>query len=225
MSNTGKDNTGKRIGYIRVSTKEQNTDRQLNAMLEYGINEEDIYIDKASGKNFNRESYQLLKQHVLRSGDVLIIKELDRLGRDMEQIKEEWNSLQKMGINIEVIDTPMLNTANKTDLEKTLINNIVMELLTYMAQKERIKILNRSREGMDAMPVNPETGKKKSLKTGKDTGRPVAKMPSNLREVYERVFIKKEITAVKGMELTGLTRCTFYKFKKLIDEERAERGL
>ena len=125
----------KLYGYARVSSKEQNLDRQIEALKEYGVNERDIITDKQSGKDFNREGYKTLKEQLLRSGDVLVIKELDRLGRNMAQIKEEWNDLQAKEINIVVIDTPILNTEGKSNLEKPLISNIVFELLSYMAEK------------------------------------------------------------------------------------------
>ena len=209
-----------KYGYIRVSTKEQNIERQVEAMLEYGLTERDLFIDKTSGKNFDRPEYQLLKGRVLREGDVLVIKELDRLGRDMDSIKNEWRDLEEMGVSIEVIDMPMVNTTGKSDLERKLISNIVFELLCYVAQKEREKILQRSKEGMEAMVIDEATGKKKSVKTGRVTGRPVAEMPSNFEEIYDKVFINKEMTALKGMEALGLKKSTFYKFKKEIDIKR-----
>jgi len=123
-------------GYARVSTKEQNLDRQLLELEKYVINERDIITDKASGKDFNRVGYMSLRDTLLRAGDTLVVKELDRLGRDMNMIKEEWNTLLKKGVDIIVIDTPILNTVGKDSLEKNLISNIVFELLSYMAQKE-----------------------------------------------------------------------------------------
>lgn len=209
----------RKFGYARVSTDKQILERQLVALKESGIEERDIYIDKMSGKNFDRPEYQLLKNKVLRRGDVLVIKELDRLGRDMDMIKTEWRELEEMGVSIEVLDMPIINTTGKSDLEKNLISNIVFELLCYMAQKEREKMLRRQREALDSMPVNEE-GKRVSLKTGKVMGRPVAEMPDNFREVYDMVFVNKDITARKGMELTGLKKSTFYKFKAIVDEER-----
>ena len=103
-----------------------------------------------SGKDFNRNGYLKLKNSLLRDGDTLVIKELDRLGRNMDMIKNEWQEIQSKGIDIVVLDTPILNTKNKSDLEKKLIANIVFELLTYMAEKERIKIKTRQAEGIAA---------------------------------------------------------------------------
>lgn len=191
--------SNKVYGYARVSTREQNLDRQVEVLREYGIEDRDIITDKQSGKDFNREGYKTLKNSLLRSGDTLVIKELDRLGRDMEQIKEEWNSLLSNGIDIIVIDTPILNTTNKGNLEKSLISNIVFELLSYMAEKERQKIKQRQREGI-------AIAKAKGVKLG----RPTVEYPSNWTEVYT-LWKSKEITAVKAMELLGLKKNTFYK--------------
>lgn len=196
---------GKVFGYARVSSKEQNLDRQIEALKDFGITDErDIIIDKASGKDFNREGYKLLTTQLLRPGDTLVIKELDRLGRNMKQIKEEWNSLLKRDININVIDTPILNTSGKTDLEKTLISNIVFELLSYMAEKEREKIRQRQAEGIKAL---------KDKNNGKGIGRPKTDRPSNFEEVYND-WKAGSITAKVAMEKLGLKRTTFYSLVK-----------
>lgn len=197
----------KLFAYIRVSSTDQNTDRQIEAIETYckdnklELNERDVYIDKASGKDFNRPKYQALK-HNLRHGDTLIIKELDRLGRNMEQIKEEWQELLKQGINIIVIDTPILNTTNKTDLEKNLISNIVFELLAYMAEKERLKIRQRQAEGIAVAKAQ-----------GKHLGRPKADFPKAWDEHYNE-WKDGNITAVEAMKRLELTRCTFYNLVK-----------
>lgn len=189
-------------GYARVSTKEQNLDRQVEVLRGYGIEDRDIITDKQSGKDFNREGYNTLKSTLLREGDTLVVKELDRLGRNMEQIKDEWNSLLKRGIDIIVIDTPILNTTNKGDLEKTLISNIVFELLSYIAEKERLKIKQRQAEGI-------AIAKSKGVKLG----RPRVKYPYNWNEIY-RSWKSKEITAVRAMELLNLKKNSFYKLVK-----------
>ncbi len=202
----------KTYAYIRVSTKDQNLDRQLEAVHEYCktnnifIDERDIIQDQQSGKDFNREGYQTLKNNLLRQGDTLIIKELDRLGRDMAMIKEEWHDLQRKGLNIIVIDTPILNTVGKSDLEKTLISNIVFELLSYMAEKERLKIRQRQAEGIAAAKAK-----------GKKLGRPGVEFPINWREVYEQ-WKEGKITAVKAMELMSLRKNSFYNLVKKYEE-------
>ena len=198
----------KTFAYLRVSTKDQNLDRQRESVLKYcednniEIQERDIITDKQSGKDFNREGYQTLKNGLLRSGDTLIIKELDRLGRDMTMIKEEWQFLERKGISIVVIDTPILNTVGKSDLEKTLISNIVFELLSYMAEKERLKIKQRQAEGIAA-----------AKSKGKKFGRPTISYPDNWEEVYTKLKDGK-ITAVKAMELTSMKKTSFYKLIK-----------
>lgn len=194
--------------YARVSTKEQNLDRQLEAIHNYchennvELDERDFISEKQSGKDFNRKGYLTLKNSLLRDGDTLIIKELDRLGRDMTMIKEEWQDLQKKGVSIIVIDTPILNTVGKSDLEKTLISNIVFELLSYMAEKERLKIKKRQEEGISA-------AKSKGIKFG----RPNIKYPDNWKETYDK-WKAGEITAVKAMELTGMKKTSFYNLVK-----------
>ena len=199
----------KTYGYTRVSTKEQNLDRQIDGICNYCKehnikidNDREIIKEKISGKDFKREGYLALKESLLRTGDTLIIKELDRLGRNMAMIKEEWQDLQKRGIEIVVIDTPILNTVGKTDLEKTLISNIVFELLSYMAEKERLKIRQRQAEGIAAAQAK-----------GKKLGRPEVGYPSNWKEVYTN-WKGEEITAVKAMELTGLKKNSFYNLVK-----------
>lgn len=189
-------------GYARVSSKEQNLDRQIQALKKYGVNERDIVIDKQSGKDFNREGYQSLKNSLLREGDTLVIKELDRLGRNMEQIKNEWQELEQLRINIVVLDNPILNTEGKSDLESKLISNIVFELLSYMAQKEREKIRQRQREGIEQA---------KAL--GKHLGRPKATYPNNWKEVYKE-WKDKKVSGVKAMQLMNLKKNTFYKLVK-----------
>lgn len=138
---------GRTYGYARVSSTEQNLDRQIEALLEYGVEERDIVTDKQSGKDFQRKGYLALKNQMLRPGDTLVIKEMDRLGRDYGAIKDEWLDIQHMGMDIVIIDTPILNTKEKSDLEKNLICSIVFELLAYTAEKERRKIRIRQSDG------------------------------------------------------------------------------
>lgn len=190
------------FGYARVSSKDQNLDRQIEELINYGVEERDIIIDKQSGKDFNRSGYKTLKDNLLRNGDTLVIKELDRLGRNMEQIKVEWKDLEDNGVNLVVIDNPILNTAGKADLEKKLISNIVFELLSYMGEKERIKIKARQLEGI-----------KIAKEKGKKFGRPKIEYPSNWEEVYKRLKENK-ITAVTAMKEMKLKKNTFYKLLK-----------
>lgn len=205
------DNT-RLYGYARVSTKEQVLTRQIDALKEYGVPEAQILADKESGKDFNRVQYQNLKNIILRAGDTLVIKELDRLGRDWDGIKKEWQELTDKGINIVVIDQPMLNTVGKSDLEKKLIQGILFDLLAYMAEKERVKIRSRQREGIDAMPTN-EKGHKISTKTGNKYGRPAVTYPDKWLDVYGQ-WKEGGITAVKAMDQLGLKKTSFYKLVK-----------
>ncbi|WP_129691479.1 recombinase family protein [Gottfriedia acidiceleris] len=192
----------KTFGYIRVSSKDQNLNRQLDDMLKMGIDERDIYIDEQSGKDFERPSYQALKQ-CLRKGDILVIKELDRLGRDYEGLKREWYIIvEELGVNINLLDTPILNTTNKSDLEKQLIKNIVFELYSYLAEKERQKIKTRQAEGIAA-----------AQKRGKHLGRPKASTPENFATVYKQ-WKNNELSAVESMKVLNLTKSTFYKLVK-----------
>jgi DNA invertase Pin-like site-specific DNA recombinase len=199
----------KTYAYVRVSTQEQNLDRQIEAIKSYvkenniELSDRDIIADKASGKDFKRTGYESLTNTLLRSGDTLIIKELDRLGRNYEQMKDEWNQLVKKGINIIIIDTPMLSTANKTDLDRTLISNIVFELLAYTAQKEKEMRHKRQREGIDIKKAQ-----------GVHLGRPKATYPDRWDEVYKK-WKDEEITAKEAMETLNIKRTTFYKLANM----------
>lgn len=190
--------SNKIFGYIRVSSKEQNTDRQKQALLQYGVDERDIIEDKVSGKDFDRNGYLTLKNSLLRDGDTLVIKELDRLGRNMDMIKNEWQEIQSNGIDIVVLDTPILNTKNKSDLEKKLIANIVFELLTYMAEKERLKIKTRQEEGI-------AIAKSKGLYKGRKKI-----VNENFKNVYDD-WKKGKFTAVKAAEMLNMKKSTFYR--------------
>lgn len=193
---------GREYGYARVSSTEQHLDRQLTALSEYGIEDRHIITDKMSGKDFSRPGYQTLKNQLLRSGDVLVIKEFDRLGRDYEGIKSEWRDLRDMGIDIVVLDTPILSTADKSDLEKSLIANIVFELLAYQSTKERIKNKTRQAEGIV-----------EAKKNGVKFGRPQLEVPADFECEIEK-WQAGEQTATETMEILGLKRTSFYKLVK-----------
>lgn len=188
---------GKIWGYIRVSTTEQNIGRQMEALVAYGINERDIFIDKQSGKDFNRDNYILLKR-MLREGDTLVIKELDRLGRDMQGIKREWDWFLSNKINIIILDMPILNTENKSDLEKRLISDIVLSLLSYLAEKERFKLRQRQAEGI---AIAKSKGVYKGRKR-KDT--------SNFDSVYLK-WKEGSVSALEACRQLGISSPTFYR--------------
>lgn len=197
----------KEYGYARVSSREQHLDRQIEALRGHGIDERDIISDKQSGKDFDRPGYIALMGGMLRRGDTLVIKELDRLGRDYEMIKDEWQKLRQLGIDVIVLDTPIINTANKSDLEKNLISNIVFEIMAYTAEKERQKIRQRQREGIDA-----------AKEKGKHLGRPKAVYPPEWPAVYI-AWQKGQLTARAAMAMLRLKKSTFY---KLLNSYRIE---
>ena len=192
----------RKFGYIRVSSRDQNEGRQLQLMQEVGISPRDIFIDKQSGKNFNREQYQLLKR-MIRKGDILYIHSLDRFGRNKEEILEEWNAITKeIEADIVVLDMPLLDTTQYKDSLGTFIADLVLQILSWMAQEERDRIRKRQREGIDA-----------ALNKGVSFGRPKAQVNKEFIEVYNR-WKQKEITAVQAMKEANVKKTTFYKLVK-----------
>lgn len=208
----------KKVGYIRVSTNGQNLARQKAALLKY-LPEDMIVSDKKSGKDFEREGYSSLKNGIgkLVKGDELYITSLDRLGRNKEETLKELQYYKDNGIRLKVLDIP----TTMIDIGGTegqawiieMINNILIEVLASLAEQERKNIKERQAQGFGQMPVNPKTGKKRSLKTGRDIGRPAAEFPHNWEEVYAD-WKSKEITAVEAMKRTGLKKNTFYNLAK-----------
>ncbi len=207
-------------GYIRVSEKSQNPQRQWDIMTEQeGIPPKYIFEDRASGRDFNRKAYNALvgtenTVPLLHAGDLLVIYSIDRLGRNYTEIKEQWKHITRtLGADIKVIDMPLLDTrsTNGNDLERTFIADLVLQILSYCAQKERENILARQKQGIAAMKT--VDGKKVSLKTGKPTGRPAIGYPQDWPEVYAR-WKNKEITAVEARQLLGLKTTTFYKLAR-----------
>ena len=192
-------------GYARVSTKEQNLDRQYIALKEQGIEERNIIVDKESGKDLDRKGYQLLKGGLLRRGDTLIIKSLDRLSRNKGDIKKELEYFKNEGIRLKVLDLPttMMDLPDGQEWVFEMVNNILIEVLGTIAEQERANIKQRQAEGIAAAKVK-----------GVEMGRPKAQKPPNWDEVIGQ-WKAGEITATKAMELTGIKRTTFY---KLINE-------
>lgn len=192
----------KRFGYIRVSDKTQNLERQIQAMQEYGINERDIFADKQSGKDTNRPQYQALKQ-VLRSGDVVVIKSIDRLGRNYDDIKTEWNDIvNNIGAEIEVIDMPVLNTTNKeTALMGKVITDVILTLLGYVAEQERTFIKQRQREGIDIAKAKGKYAK------------PKIKAPDGFKDDFIKAA-KGEISHAENMRKYNLKKTTYYRIAK-----------
>lgn len=193
----------KTFAYLRTSSKDQHIDRQLEAIKPFNIDERDIFIDKQSGKDFNREQYMLLKK-ALRQDDLLVIKSIDRLGRNYTQIIEEWSDITKnIKANIVVIDMPLLDTRNKENgLLGTFISDIVLQILSYVAEQERSFIKQRQSEGI-------ATAKLKGTKFG----RPKIEKPLNFDEVIKK-WKNKEITAVQAQKELNLKPNTFYTMVK-----------
>ena len=204
------------VGYARVSTREQNLDRQIKALKKY-VPEDMIVTDKASGKDFDRAGYQSLKVGIgkLTAGDTLYIKSLDRLSRNKDEAKKELQYFKDNGIRLKVIDLPttLADYPEGQEWVLDMVTNILIEVYTSIAQNERETTKKRQREGLDAMPIDETTGKRKSKKTGNVVGRPRATYPTNWNEIYTK-WQAKEITARKAMELLDLKPNTFYKLAK-----------
>ena len=198
-NNTNKSNKNKQIyGYCRVSTKEQNLDRQLIAMREEGVPEENIFSDKKSGKDFNRTEWKKL-YNKLRAGDTLIIMSIDRLGRDYDAIGRTWKRLTNTKkVNIKVLDMPILNTTNNTLVDK-LLSDIILQLLAYVAQTERDNLLKRQAQGIAAAKAR-----------GVHFGRPEVNVPKDFKKIV-RDCEDKKISYTEAVELSGLSIRTFYR--------------
>jgi DNA invertase Pin-like site-specific DNA recombinase len=188
-------------GYARVSTKEQNLDRQLLALREQGIEERNIIVDKESGKDLERKGYQALINTMLRRGDTLIIKSLDRLSRNKCDIKKELERFKENGIRIKVIDLPttMIDFPDGQEWVMEMVNNILIEVLGTIAEQERNSIKQRQAEGIAA-----------AKEKGAELGRPKAQKPENWDSVIAEMKAGN-ITATKAMEMLNMKRTTFYK--------------
>lgn len=193
----------KTFAYIRVSTREQNENRQLDSLN--GLQVDEIIVEKASGKNFiSREKYQAMKGQ-LRNGDLVIVKSIDRFGRNYKQICNEWESLVNMGVDIQVLDMPILNTRdNQNGLTGRLITDIVLKLLGYVAERERDNIKTRQAEGI-------ASAKSRGVKFG----RPTAELPKDFLRAYE--LYEQGLIKVKDvMSMCNIARSTFYKYAESI---------
>ncbi len=200
-------------GYIRVSTRDQNEDRQLIALQELGISPDHIYLDKQSGKDFNRPQYRRLVK-ILKKDDLLYVKSIDRLGRDYNEILDQWRFLTKeIGIDIVVLDMPLLDTRRGKDLLGTFLSDIVLQVLSFVAENERANIRQRQAEGIAA-------AKTKGVKFG----RPSQPLPDNFEEVH-RAWRSKEIPLKKAAELCHMPEGTFYaKARRYEEEENTNSG-
>ena len=189
--------------YIRVSTKHQNIDRQFEEIKALGIDDKYIYIDKESGKDFDRTNYQKLIKK-LKKDDLLIIKSIDRLGRNYHMILEEWSSITKtIGADIKVLDMPLLDTRIEgKNLVGKFISDIVLQVLSFVAENERINIKQRQAEGI-------RIAKEKGVKFG----RPKATLPPNTNDILDK-YINKELTNTIATQLICVSRGTFFRLVK-----------
>jgi DNA invertase Pin-like site-specific DNA recombinase len=191
--------SSKKFAYGRVSTTEQNEDRQVLDFLEYGIAERDIFIDKQSGRTFNRTNYTILRDNMLRQGDLLVVKSIDRFGRNYSAIRTEWEYITKtIGADIVVLDTPILDTTQFKDLMGSVITDIVLAVLSFGAQLEVDTKSQAQREGIAAAHMK-----------GVKFGRPKA-MPKEW-DVWYPKWKASEITAVECYKQMGISRSSFYR--------------
>ena len=192
-------------GYARVSTRSQKEDRQMIALQEFGVASERIVVEKQSGKNFDRPLYQKLIL-TLCPGDVLVVKSIDRLGRNYEEILAQWQILTKQkGVDIVVLDMPLLDTRKGKDLLGTLIADLVLSLLSYVSENERCTIRQRQKEGIEAAKLK-----------GVKFGRPLKTLPENFPQIYSK-WLDKEINAQEAAQLCDFSRTTFYRKVKGIN--------
>ncbi|MGI6152970.1 MAG: recombinase family protein [Christensenellaceae bacterium] len=193
-------------GYARVSTQDQNLDRQIDQLKAHGIPERNILIDKASGKDYDRKAYNTLvgtseTVSILRQGDLLVIVSLDRLGRNYTETKDQWEHITRtIGADIRVLDMPLLDTsASNGNLDSKFIADLVLQILSYTAEKERENIRKRQQQGIEAAKAR-----------GKHLGRPRAERPDNWDSVCSE-WKAGRITAKQAMDILNMKRTTFYK--------------
>ena len=197
-------------GYVRVSSQEQNEDRQLIAMAEAGVARGNIFMDKQSGKDFERPNYKRLMKR-LRPGDTLIIKSIDRLGRNYEEIQNQWRIITKeKKVDIVVIDMPLLDTRRDKNLLGTFISDLVLQLLSFISENERTTIRQRQAEGIAA-----------AKKRGVRFGRPTKEAPPDFDEIIAK-WHKKEMPLDEILRQYGMSESTFY--RRLRERKAMKRG-
>ena len=196
---------GNIYGYVRVSTREQKEDRQMIALEEMKVPEKNIYVDKQSGKDFERPKYKRLLRK-LKQDDLIYIKSIDRLGRNYKEILEQWRVITKeKRADIVVIDMPILDTRREKNLLGTFISDIVLALLSYVAENERINIRQRQAEGIAAAKAR-----------GVKFGRPSVPLPENFDEVYG-AWKAKKITLQQAAQICNLAKSTFFDKAKQLE--------
>lgn len=190
-------------GYARVSSREQNEDRQIEALKNFGVPSENIIVDKCSGKDTERDGYQYLKRQILRNGDTLVIKELDRLSRNKNDIKHELEYFKEKGIHIKILDIPTTLTDFPPEQMwvMDMINAILIEVLGSIAENERNKIRSRQKEGITA-------AKKKNVKFG----RPKVAIPDNWNDISKKVKAK-ELTVSQAIKILNISRSSYYRLQ------------
>ena len=199
-------------GYVRVSSRDQNEERQMIAMRDFGVEEKRIFIDRKSGKNFDRPQYQRLL-HRLRKNDTVVIKSIDRLGRNYEEIIEQWRVITKeKGAAIVVLDMPLLDTRNGRDLTGTLIADIVLQLLSYVAQTEREFIMQRQAEGIAAAKAR-----------GVKFGAKPKERPAEFMECLQR-WQKGELSARAAASILKVTHPTFLRWAQMEEIKYKNNG-
>lgn len=188
-------------GYARVSTREQNLDRQIAALRQYVTDERDIITDKESGKDFDRTGYQYLRERLIRPGDTLIVKSLDRLGRNKEQVMEQLRHFRADGVRVKILDLPttMIDLPDGQDWIVEMVNNILIEVLASIAEQERLTIRQRQAEGIA-----------EAKKQGRLLGRKKTELPAEW-ELVTGLWKSGSITAVQAMDRLGLKKSTFYR--------------
>lgn len=198
----------KHYGYIRVSSKEQNEHRQLIAMEQAAISQRNIYIDKCSGKDFDRPQYQKMLKKI-KKDDLLYIKSIDRLGRDYDEILHQWQFLTKeKGVDIVVLDMPLLDTRRGKDLMGTFLSDIVLQVLSFVAQNERENIRSRQAEGIAA-----------AKSRGVKFGRPPKPLPENFLEIYH-LWKEEKISCTNAAKACGMAISTFRYQAKIYEKGR-----
>ncbi|CAG9622814.1 recombinase family protein [Sutcliffiella rhizosphaerae] len=201
----------KRFAYIRVSSKEQNVDRQLETMKKEGIEERDIFIDKLSGRNYERPQYQLLKQ-LIREGDEIVFDSITRMGRSMNDTLKEYEWFVENGVKLKFIKEPMINTTDEEDVLQQAIQKVILTILAAFAEKEIQDTKIRQFEGIAAAKLK-----------GKHLGRPKTEITSFFIEIHEQ-WKKNQITATEAMKRVGMSKTTFYrKSKELKWENQKEK--
>lgn len=202
----------KTFGYARVSAREQNEARQVEALLAAGVGERELFVDKQSGRDFARPKYQALV-NTLREGDTVIVTSIDRLGRDYGAILAEWRHItQALRADIRVLDMPLLDTTSTSgSLDGRFVSDLVLQILSYVAEKERENLRARQRQGIDVAKA-----------AGKHLGRPPLAMPAGFGAVYAR-WKRGEITAVTAMQALGVKKTSFYKMVRAWEAGQMQR--